>query len=313
MKKSQNNDESIFKKKGFYYTLYGSLGVVMVLAAVVAFGNLGNFGEKPEVAKNGTKSADMGQLQMTDGQTTRSYLTPEDNALGADTSLSSAYTARPSQQATSPAQSAKPQQSITPAVPKQAATSAPTTATSKPAETPKASTTAAPSASPASPSGKSTSEAEEKTETTNAEAVFNPFTDDSKMAWPLLGEIVMEYSNDTAIYDVTLEHFRTNDTLCIAAEKGTQVKAAADGVVKLVTKTRENGNVVVVDDGNGWVTTYSQLQDGVLVKEGDVVKKSQVIGGVGSPSIYSVVLGNHLGFKVTKNDEAVDPMTVLSE
>jgi murein DD-endopeptidase MepM/ murein hydrolase activator NlpD len=139
------------------------------------------------------------------------------------------------------------------------------------------------------------------------------FADGSKMSWPVVGEVIMPFSMNSLVYDQTLEQFRTNDSISIAAVAGTQVRAAADGVVVSVKSTRELGNAVVVDNGNGWTTTYSQLQDGVLVKEGDVVKKDQVIGGVGNPSVHSVLLGNHLGLRIAKDDMAKNPLDLLSE
>ena len=53
-------------------------------------------------------------------------------------------------------------------------------------------------------------------------------------AAPLEGEmkVVLGYSTDHAIYDPTLEQYRTNASVSLSAKKGTEVKAAADGVVK---------------------------------------------------------------------------------
>jgi len=121
----------------------------------------------------------------------------------------------------------------------------------------------------------------------------------------------MNFSDDHAIYDKTLDQFRTNDSICIAADVGSQVCASAEGVVKSISHSRETGNAIVIDNGNGWTTTYSQLQDNTLVAEGDVVKEGQVIGGVASPSIYSVLLGNHVEFKVMKDEQLVNPVSVL--
>ncbi|MCL2462728.1 MAG: M23 family metallopeptidase, partial [Defluviitaleaceae bacterium] len=131
---------------------------------------------------------------------------------------------------------------------------------------------------------------------TDSGEAFPAFSDDQKMSWPVLGDIVMDFSVDHVIYDKTLDQYRTNDNICIAAQPGAQVKAAAAGVVTQVTKDNQNGNTVVIDDGNGWITTYGQLMDGVLVKEGDVVKAGQVIGGVAAPTIYGVLLGDHVTF-----------------
>lgn len=139
------------------------------------------------------------------------------------------------------------------------------------------------------------------------------FDNDLRLEWPVKGDIVMDYSTDKAIFDVTLEQYRTNDSVSIGAETGAQVKAAGEGIVEYVGNDSENGNTIVINHNNGWKTTYSQLQDGILVKEGEAVNVGQVIGGVGDPTKYSILLGSHLEFKVTRDDTTVDPKVALAE
>ena len=138
---------------------------------------------------------------------------------------------------------------------------------------------------------------------------FDEYAD--TMAWPVLGDIVMNYSVNRLIFDRTLEQYRTNSNICIGAQFGAAVNAAADGMVKDISTTREGGRTVVVDHGNGWRTTYSQLQDNVLVNTGDVVSKGQQLGNVGTPSMFSSQLGTHLAFAVYKDNDTVDPNTLL--
>jgi len=140
---------------------------------------------------------------------------------------------------------------------------------------------------------------------------FTKFEDGSKMLVPLSGDIVMGFSMDRLIYDKTLEQYRVNRDIRISGDVGSQVRAAAGGEVRNITTTREHGICVEIDHGNGWVTTYGQLQDKLLVKAGDVVEAGQVIGGVANPSIYSIMLGSHLQFAVMQNDKYIDPNTVL--
>ena len=144
-----------------------------------------------------------------------------------------------------------------------------------------------------------------------ADPVFNIFSGNTDMGWPVRGDIVMGFSMDSLIHDVTLNQFRTNDKISIQAHIGTQVRAASDGVVRSVEHDRRLGNTVVIEHGNGWFTTYSQLQDHILVAVGDVVVKDQVIGGVGVPSIFYTLLGSHLSFRVVRDDVAVNPLMVL--
>jgi len=148
-------------------------------------------------------------------------------------------------------------------------------------------------------------------ENTNEEPAAESFSSNVSMSWPLIGEIVMDYSVDHVIYDKTLDVFRTNDSLSISAPVGTQVKAAAAGTVRAIFNDPERGNTVVIDNGNGWETTYSQLQEVVLVSEGDVVSMGQIIGGVAEPTRHSILKGSHLQLRVAQNNETVDPKIVL--
>lgn len=138
----------------------------------------------------------------------------------------------------------------------------------------------------------------------NTDPLFQP---------PLDGDIIMDYSNDHAIYDVTLDQYRTNEYVSIGAEKGEKVKSSEDGTVESIYTDDERGKSVVINHNNGWTTTYSQLEKDVLVSEGEKVKKGQEIGSVADPSKYSVLLGTHLDFAVTKDGAYVDPKSALAE
>lgn len=75
----------------------------------------------------------------------------------------------------------------------------------------------------------------------------------------------------------------------------------------------ERGITVVLNHGNGWQTTYSQLQEDVVVKEGDKVKKGQEIGLVAEPTKYSIALGEHVDFSIAKDGVTVDPKSTVIE
>ena len=129
-------------------------------------------------------------------------------------------------------------------------------------------------------------------------------------AAPLEGEmkVVLGYSTDHAIYDPTLEQYRTNASVSLSAKQGTEVKAAADGVVKEVKKDAQAGNLVRIAHGEDWLTTYGQLADAVAVKEGESVKQGQRIGTFAAPTKYGVALGEHLIFAMEQNGEPQNPM-----
>ena len=118
-------------------------------------------------------------------------------------------------------------------------------------------------------------------------------------AAPLEGKtkVVLAYSTDHAIYDPTLEQYRTNASVSLSAKKGKEVK-----------KDAQAGNLVRIAHGEDWLTTYGQLADAVAVKEGESVKQGQRIGTVAAPTKYGVALGEHLIFAMEKNGEPQNPM-----
>lgn len=166
---------------------------------------------------------------------------------------------------------------------------------------------------------------EPKTETTTKEAtsnnsqakeddkIFSLFDDEQEMSWPVFGNIVSPFDMTTGVYDKTLEQYKVSDSICISAPVGTDVKATAEGMVENIFVDEELGQTVVINHGNGWVSTYSQLEENVSVAVGDVVKEGQVVGKIAEPSKYGVALGPHLDFKVLKDDTPKDPTEILTQ
>jgi len=68
-----------------------------------------------------------------------------------------------------------------------------------------------------------------------------------------------------------------------------------------------SGNYIVINHGNGFVTTY--MHNSVnTVKAGKQVKKGDIIGKVGSTGTAT---GSHLHFQVTYNGTPLNPQTIL--
>ena len=79
------------------------------------------------------------------------------------------------------------------------------------------------------------------------------------------------------------------------ADVGTQILAAAGGVVVSTAPHPAYGNLVEVDHGNGLQTRYAHVSK-VLVKTGDLVKRGQLLALVGTSGRST---GPHLHFEVT--------------
>ncbi|MYG39515.1 MAG: M23 family metallopeptidase [Nitrospira sp. SB0677_bin_15] len=94
----------------------------------------------------------------------------------------------------------------------------------------------------------------------------------------------------------------------IAAPKGTPVVAMNDGIVRLTADQFFSGKGVIVDHGVGLFSMYFHLSS-VDVEHGQVVKKGQVIGKVGSTGRAT---GPHLHWGVRLNGSRVDPYSLLA-
>ena len=105
--------------------------------------------------------------------------------------------------------------------------------------------------------------------------------------------------------------FRTIRGVNLQAKIGTEVKAAADGVVELVENSGvEEGIVVEIKHANGLKTRYGNLDANVLVKKGDKVTTNQVIAKVGDTAkVFSKeVFGEFLNLQVIDaKGEQVNP------
>ena len=141
---------------------------------------------------------------------------------------------------------------------------------------------------------------------------FTYFSEGDDMHWPVLGNIVMQYSTDALVFDPTLQQWRVSDAIAIQAARGDAVRAAAAGTITSIEHNTQFGTVVVIDHGNGWSTTYRQLEPISVGAVGDVVSRGQIIANVGTPSIFAGELGYHVGFGVRNNEASVNPHTVLA-
>jgi murein DD-endopeptidase MepM/ murein hydrolase activator NlpD len=90
----------------------------------------------------------------------------------------------------------------------------------------------------------------------------------------------------------------------IRGERGSDIKATADGTVKLASYARDgDGRYILIDHGNGFVTKYAHLKKS-FVNKGDAVSRGQVIGLVGSTGRST---GPHVHYEIHYNDKIVNP------
>ncbi len=125
--------------------------------------------------------------------------------------------------------------------------------------------------------------------------------------WPVSGPITSEFGNARA--SASFNGMRPHAGVDIWAPSGTQVVAAADGVVLLSGRESEYGLLIALDHGYGYTTRYGHLK-GSRVQPGDRVRKGQVLGTVG---VSGNSTGPHLHYEVRFYGEAVDPARYLNQ
>lgn len=99
------------------------------------------------------------------------------------------------------------------------------------------------------------------------------------------------------------EHFHTG--MDFSANIGTEIYATGDGVIERADDLAQGyGNHVVINHGFGYETLYGHMSR-IAVKEGQRVKRGDVIGYVGSTGMSTAP---HLHYEVIKNGEKINPI-----
>ena len=133
-----------------------------------------------------------------------------------------------------------------------------------------------------------------------------------KTAAPIVGEAVASYAMDCLSYNQTTRDWRTHNGVDLAAEAGTEVRAAADGVVYTTYTDDIMGTTVVIRHDGGYTTQYASLSEELCVSAGDSVTLGQAIGTVGETALIETVMGPHVHFSVLCQDAAMDPNEFLA-
>ncbi|OGR84230.1 MAG: hypothetical protein A2901_06750 [Elusimicrobia bacterium RIFCSPLOWO2_01_FULL_54_10] len=97
--------------------------------------------------------------------------------------------------------------------------------------------------------------------------------------------------------------------LDISNSPGTPITATADGRVRFAGPKGSYGEFVMMDHGNGYVTCFAHNAK-LLVQEGEIVKRGQVIALMGSTGRST---GTHLHYEVWHCGRPVDPEKLMGE
>jgi murein DD-endopeptidase MepM/ murein hydrolase activator NlpD len=124
---------------------------------------------------------------------------------------------------------------------------------------------------------------------------------DVRFLWPLRGTVTSRFG---------MRKSRMHEGIDIAAPPGTDIKAAADGVVvSSGWGPGDYGKAVNITHRDGFTTLYGHNSYN-LVSEGAAVTAGQVIARVGRTGNAS---GNHVHFEIRKNGTPVNPLFFLPQ
>ena len=131
---------------------------------------------------------------------------------------------------------------------------------------------------------------------------------------PVDGGVVKNYSVDVPVYSLTMEDYRVHTGVDIGADAGTDVLAAADGVITEIRYDPMMGQTVVIDHGSNYATIYQNMQTAVPegIEVGVAVKGGQKIGTVGDTALIEISESPHLHFAVTAGGKYVNPLSYIN-
>lgn len=142
-------------------------------------------------------------------------------------------------------------------------------------------------------------------EDSKAVAVMSLFKGDGEITVPVHGEITSPYGN--RVNPVSGEYLQ-HSGVDIAADRGTAIRAAYNGVVSSVGSNDVSGNYISLVHTDGSETLYCHCEK-IIAKKGDVVRAGETIALVGSTGRST---GSHLHFEIQIDGHSVDPLLYLT-
>jgi len=128
---------------------------------------------------------------------------------------------------------------------------------------------------------------------------------EGRFIMPVEGKITSEFGVRRKVNDKARGYHRGID---ISAPLGSIIKASNAGKVVLVGEFILPGKVVIINHGQGIVSTYYHLSE-ILVQEDELVKKGQPIGKVGSTGVAT---GSHLHWGMYIFGVDVNPLNFVN-
>lgn len=139
---------------------------------------------------------------------------------------------------------------------------------------------------------------------TKTQSKLKEYVDSIPTLWPASGRISSNFGSRSDPFNFSEKQ---HEGLDIAADSGTVIKASASGTVTLSDWNGNYGKCIIIEHGYGLSTLYSHCLT-LLVEEGQIVKKGDIIAKMGSTGRST---GPHLHFEVRLNGVPTDPLEYL--
>lgn len=143
-----------------------------------------------------------------------------------------------------------------------------------------------------------------------AAALVLDFTENSRIAWPVEGNVLLDYNMESTIYFPTLDQYKCNPGLVIQSEVSTPVLAPANARVLEHGSNEEIGEYLKLDLGNEYTVICGQLKE-VAAAEGEYLEKGQLLGYVAEPTKYYTIEGSNIFLEMEHQNQKVDPLDYL--
>lgn len=121
---------------------------------------------------------------------------------------------------------------------------------------------------------------------------------------PTSGRLTSKFGNRKNPYGRGIQFHQGID---LANSAGTKIVASAKGTVIFSGRKSSYGKTIIIDHAYGYKTLYAHNSN-LLVDVGDKVDKGQLIAKMGSTGRST---GNHLHFEIHKNNNPINPLSVI--
>jgi len=130
---------------------------------------------------------------------------------------------------------------------------------------------------------------------------------------PVRGEIITPYSNEVLVFSKVFGDYRIHMGADIIADNNTPVFAMADGIVINNYFDYEEGIIIEIEHRDGYVSIYKNLGNAVMAPVGKMVKAGETISSIGDTGVFESNMPYHLHLEMKKDNEYIDPISVINE